>query len=340
MREEGMTLVELLIASLILAIMAVFIGNFLINSFDNNLFIQASGDLGNYSQQTVNTLRLDLTQSKKIFDRRDSGLGFWNKLQFPSEMRPLLGSRLPEIVQQGSFAPSKFEDLQKPFVQDAVGNILFFVEYLPAFESREDRFVIDRFRFVVEYLKELKEGSFDAQNPKILDLVRCESGAYADLVQVADVRDEIIRTKILQGLEAEKVETLWDSQAEPIAAFASVSGFTSRGARDPEHRIQLKNCQSVIKAMGRLNRTLGTIAYSVAMNSDEAFRIRDVIPKYAKPLLGRPLGSVPSFPHGFEVMVIGPKTSRQVFIRLVLAASLRKMTLSRESMIIATTKDS
>jgi type II secretory pathway component PulJ len=55
-KNSGMTLSELLIAALILAIMVIFIGSFLISGFQNNIRVQAIVDLGNNAQQTVNQI--------------------------------------------------------------------------------------------------------------------------------------------------------------------------------------------------------------------------------------------------------------------------------------------
>jgi len=333
-QEKGITLVELLMASLIMAIMFLFISQFLLNSFNNNLFIQATSDLGNYSQQTVNYLRLNISQSRKIMDNTAKGLSYWQSLDFKDSSIPLEDSKLPEIIPHGSLSPSNEENYNQPFVRDAIGNVLFYVEHLPSLEDKEHNRLIDLYRFVVYFLVKKNDARFSEKKPYYLDLMQCKSAPYADYFQVQSLKHEQIRDDILALLLDSKVVALWDYQVNAEVAFTKIRGFEPGDEPLTRHLIQLTQCNSAIQGMGSVDRPAGRITYSVAFNRNKDFPIRFSVPQYAIADVSKP-----AFPSGFEVMIVGPKSGRQILIHLVLAAPLYKRIISRESSVIATAKD-
>ena len=331
--QKGITIIELLIAAGIVAIMALFVGNFLIDSFDNNRMVQGLADLGNYSQQAVNRIRLDISQSKRLMDNSIDGIGYWDLVRFPQNIRPVAGSRLPEIIDHGSLSPSKVDDFRNPFIRESAGNILFYAEHMPAIESVKDKRVIDIYRFVVYFLLEHKGNGFNPNVNSYLDLQRCESGPYADLYQVRDVQNDKVRRHILNILEESNVTALWDPQVSSAVAFTRMDGYDPKNSQPlVRHAIQMKRCFSAISGLGRLARSTGTILYSVSFNKGKHFQINRPVPLYAK--------AEETFPHGFEVLIVGPRSARQVLLRIVLAAPLRKQILTREATVIATVRDS
>jgi hypothetical protein len=334
-KNSGMTLSELLIAALILAIMVIFIGSFLISGFQNNIRVQAIVDLGNNAQQTVNQIKLEMSQSKRIFDNGPVGLGYWEALGFQKGNLPLVGSKLPEIISHGSLSPSNEGNFRNPFVRESVGNMIFFVEHLPALESQKDKRIIDLYRFVVYFLSQKNKDRFSPKIPYYLDLVRCESSSYADLSQMYHVQDEEVRANLLSLLSNFGVAAFWDSQADADVAFTQLKGYAPGQDPEVQHRIQMVKCKSSVTEIGRVTRPPGTVTYSVAHNTSTKFPIRLQVPLFAKPQNNEEM-----FPSGFEVVIVGPKSGRQVLLRLVLAANVRDQILTRGSSVIAMVKDS
>ena len=333
--EKGLTLTELLMAAGIMALMVMFIGKFLLDSYSSNLYLQSTTDLGNYSQQTVNQIRLDLSQSKRILDNSEHGLGYWRSAFFPEKFQPIEGSTLPEIVPQGSLSPSNVDDFKNPYVPESVGNALFYAEHRPALEDKDSGRIIDLYRFVSYFLHESHEARFSNQRPYFLDLMRCESKPYADYYQMYHIKEENIRRSLLNMLEQSNVVALWDYQASAEVAFTPLQNFEPGDFPLNQHLIQMDHCRSVIPQLGRADRPAGSLTYSVAFNKTDSFPIKLPVPLYAKARL-----ETPSFPHGLEIMIVGPKNGRQVLIRLVLAANITTQIVSRESSVIASVKDS
>lgn len=342
--QKGLTLVELLIASLIMGIMAIFIGTFLIESFTHNLEIEAAGDLGNFSQQTVNRMRLELSQSRRLFDQSEGGHSYWEALHLPKGLQPSSGSRLPEIVPHGSLSPSNSENYRNPFVRDSVGNILFFAQHESAMQTLREKTMVDLYHFVAYFLVERREARFSPKIPMYLDLMRCESGLYADLGQLRDIRDDETRSKALKTLQANGVLALWDVGQSADVAFTELVDYKPGKAPLVKPAIEMKNCVQAISSLGYRDRLSGPMTYSVAFNGGAQFNIRRQVPLFAgTPTAASAASLAPGemrFPNGFEIVMVGPKSGRQVYLRLVLAANIRRSITTRDASIIATVKDS
>src|SRR5262249_39841878 len=143
---------------------------------------------------------------------------------------------------------------------------------------------------------EMKDEKFSREYPSYLDLVRCDSHPYADLSQIQDISDAKARDSILNQLQAKGVAALWDTQAEAQVAFTSIDWYQPGKAPEVRHRIAMQDCLSAVTGLGRLNRAVGRVMYSVAFNQAKDFPILRQVPLYAQ--ASKAEGS---FPNGFEV---------------------------------------
>lgn len=323
MRARGLTLIEMMVSLAIFSVIALATMTFIISSLKVNFHVEAQTDVSNMGQQALDDLRGSLAQSKKLLDI-DSG--FLPLVDLSAAPAPVGEVRLPRIEPAGSLSP-RAGSKDGPFQKDSVGNAILFVEALSPFQDPATKRLIDRYRFVLYYVGKA-EGRI-AHVPYALDLVRVESGAYADFTQL-DALDEESEHTIVAALEKAGVGYAWDPGAPPIAAFSRLSGARVQIPPEPQHRIAPANVVSALPGIGRAQRGAGMIGYSIAPNDGEV-PIRTAVPKFAR--------VDADFPHGFEVMVTGPSHGRKVFVRLVLAAEAQGRFFSREHQMMAAVWD-
>lgn len=319
----GFTLIEAMVSLAIFSVIAVVVSTFLIDSTRVNYSLEAQTETGTMGQQGLDGMRWSLEQSRRLLDV-DSG--YLPSIDLAGAPKPAGEIRLPRIEPNASLSPRGTRE--QPFVKDAVGNALLFVEALPPWREPQTGRLIDRSRFVLYYVARL-EGHRFAHMPFCLDLVRWESGVYADFQQVESLDDELAR-RVIGGLAKEGITFAFDNGSPPEAAFSRLEGGRLVRPPEPRHRIAAANVASALPGLGRSQRVSGMIGYTVAPNDGEV-PIATRVPGYAQAADG--------FPNGFEVLVAGPGHGRKVMVRLVLAAEARGRYYSREHRMIAAVWD-
>lgn len=319
----GFTLIEAMVSLAIFSIIAVVISTFLIDSTRVNYSLEAQSDTGVMGQQGLDSIRWSLEQSRRLLDV-DSG--YLPLMDLDGAPAPGGEIRLPRIVPNASISPRGTRE--QPFARDAVGNALLFVEALPPWREPQTGHLIDRSRFVLYYVAR-KEGQSFAHMPFCLDLIRWESGVYADFQQIESLGDEMA-ARVVGGLAKEGINFAFDTGAPPEAAFSRLEGGRLVRPPEPRHRVKAANVASALPGIGRSQRASGVIGYTVAPNDGEV-PIATRVPGLAKAADG--------FPHGFEVVVTGPGHGRKVMLRLVLAAEAHGRYYSREHQAIASVWD-
>lgn len=321
--SRGLTLIEMMVSLAIFSVIALAAMSFIVSSLKVNYAVEAQADTSNMGQQALDQLRGSLAQSKKLLDV-DSG--FLELVDLAAAPAPAGVIRLPKIEPNGSLTP-RAGSKDGAFTKSSVGNAILFVEALSPFQEPKTKRLIDRYRFVLYYVSKV-EGRL-ANVPYMLDLVRVESGPYADFTQV-DALDDDIEGTVVGALEAAGVGYAWDPGAPAIAAFSRLSGSRLVTPPEPKHHIVPIRTASAIPGIGRKMRGAGVIGYSIALNDGDV-PIRTPVPKYAQVADG--------FPNGFEVLVTGPGHGRKVLVRLVLVAEAQQRFFSREHQIIAAVWD-
>jgi prepilin-type N-terminal cleavage/methylation domain-containing protein len=322
-REGAVTLIELMVSLAIFSVIALAAMSFMISSLKVNYYVEAQTDASNMGQQALDEMRGSLAQSKKLLDVNSEFLALVDLSSAPELAGEL---RLPKIEPGGSLSP-RAGSKDGPFNKSSVGNALLYVEALSPFQDPSTKRFIDRYRFVLYYVGKA-EGRI-AHVPYVLDLVRVESGEYADFTQLDALSEEMEHT-IVAALEKSGITHAWDPGAPPIAAFSRLSGARLVVPPEPKHRIVPARIASALPGVGRSQRGAGVIAYSIAPNDGDV-PIRNVVPKYGQAADG--------FPLGFEVLVTGPGHGRKVFVRLVVAAEAQGRFFSREHQMLAAVWD-
>ncbi|MFP5246673.1 MAG: hypothetical protein ACLGH0_08255, partial [Thermoanaerobaculia bacterium] len=122
--------------------------------------------------------------------------------------------------------------------------------------------------------------------------------------------------RIVQKLIAAGLQRAWDPGRPINNAFYDLFGATdgtfNTALNNPT--IPLTNTRTLLRGMLGA-RISGKMAYSVAFQRTPPFSLTQTIPLFA-----RPNNSLPNYPSGFEVKIVGPAGNRQVFSRVMLMA--------------------
>jgi prepilin-type N-terminal cleavage/methylation domain-containing protein len=307
--DGGYTLVELMITVAIVGIMTASI----IPLFKLAQYGLSSGEsrssLKTVGENSVNRIVHQLEQCKRIFENNASDNAFKSRAQLTGLPSALTGSALPIIEENGGISPST-----TTFVAGGVGNSLFFAAIdQPVTVSVADSALVtqtlrlDVYHFVYYYLG---TDSGYIQTTRKINLWEWQSVKYVDYNQIVGIVDATEKTHALTALSAAGYPYSWNPSTTTVtAAFFTIAGGALTAA--PNHDIPEASGKQLISIVTGI---LGSgYAYSISPNTSASFQTSATVPLFAT--------ASGLFPSGFEVVVVGPNSARQVFVRLVLVAA-------------------
>jgi hypothetical protein len=343
-RDDGVSFTELLVVMFLFTVIGIMVYDLLVGTAQTNLYLEANNDLSEYGQRTVNEIKTEVLQSKRLFDDSSQGQDYLDALELDNAPPPINTSDLATIEVNGSFSPSLASDPEYPFDPESVGNAIFFVQALPPYISTDDAVRIDLYRFMYYYLSKNGTAAIGSQ-PEILELYRWQSVPFADYNQLNQLNElgdsgatlsatlTALRTADpASGRPA--VEVAWNPDEDADDAFYEFSGGSLPASPNGSYEIAMEDGSIAIRNLNA-PRIGGDMIYSVAYNTDPDFELSDQVPVFAEASHNQD-----GFPHGFEVMIGGPTGGRRVMIRLVLAADAGHARLvSRENVVLINARD-
>jgi prepilin-type N-terminal cleavage/methylation domain-containing protein len=227
------------------------------------------------------------------------------------------------------------------------GNILFITRQLPPVLIPYDHdnnpltpninFPADRYRFEIYYLTRNNNRAFGSAAYSV-DLIQARSIDFADyfqlnaLIGAGGSFSAAQKTQIVNGLTAAGINIAWDPMNQPVTnAFYSIGASGTMTLKSGQG-IWVYSAKSMLPELqgGSIS---GKIVYSVGFRptATTTFPISGVgydttgtqvmgiqIPKYAVVD-----STLPSFPSGFEVKIVGSGAARKVLLRLVLLSNYK-----------------
>lgn len=278
------------------------------------MFNESHNDLAVMSQKAVNTIQTEVLQAKLVYEDDAVGNAYRAALAFPSTPSVWTTSVLP-IIDSNTTTFTADTSTQR-----FTGNTLFLVRQLPPLSIMYDHdnvkntpdveFLADRYSFQYFYLRKESGQSFGGSGQAV-DLMRATSAEYADYFQLSSVTAQ--PGKLVQKVIAAGLAQAWDPGKPLGSAFYQLSGATD-GSFDAALKtptIPIVSARSLLPGLfgGRIS---GRMAYSVGFAT---FPIPQKLAMFA-----RTNTSLPNYPAGFEVKIIGPSRNRQVLARLVVMA--------------------
>jgi prepilin-type N-terminal cleavage/methylation domain-containing protein len=309
---SGMTLVEVMMTLAILSIIVVALVPLIQTSTRALTEFEARSSLDAESQKAMNRMTQVLTESKRIFQNTAGDAGFLAAVQLSSGApAAMTGSELPTIEATGSVSPSSTSS----FVADSVGNSLFFASLdLPQDLTVDDASSstqsvrIDAYHFNYYYLAQDDGAQIGGQDR--ISIWEWRSVSYADYGEIAAVSDSTERGNVVAALKTAGFDYAWDSSTGTASAAFYALGSDGSLTLDSSPTILQKSARSLIRIVTGI--TWGDYRYGVSPNTSAAFETNNPVPEFA--------AASGSFPSGLEILVVGPDSSRQILLRLVMAA--------------------
>jgi len=308
--RPGFTLVELLITLVIISLVIPVIYEVSEGIIFSTNTITAVNDIKLINQRLIEDIKSDVVQSAMIFDDNSS---YKDRivLNVPSPYASLDRNKLPVINETGSFPPNPAD----------VGNILFMARYLTPVEvtvSSTD-YRIDRYRFLYYFLAKDTSTTIKGRNPIVL-LKAQSREIYVDYVTINNVSDNNVKKAIVQALYSMNIRYAVDLKNVRFYSLGSNGNISP----DNNHRIQT-DTGFASRNFGANQLPTGKVYYGIGYNNMGYM----AIPKFATVS-----DTGDGFPHGFEVAIVGPRSSRDVLVRIVAVAHSSGKILGNENITV------
>jgi hypothetical protein len=244
--------------------------------------------------EAIARLQRELVSSKRLFGDVPGDRTYLNALQLPATL--LTEARLPAVVEGAS--------LETP-APDAAGNTLLFTVTLKPLDVAGVRVSVYRFHCYF-----LSADTVNLGGQPRLELWAWQSVPYADRQFLSQLSTAVL-PNVLTELAAQHISDAWDvSAATATTAFSTISGSTLVSATALIRQARADRCTKLLTGLTGDNFRLGVCPNVTAgMTTTPPLQV----PRFI---------AVPSalFPSGFEIIAGGDSQTRQVFVRLVMAA--------------------
>jgi prepilin-type N-terminal cleavage/methylation domain-containing protein len=372
--ERGLTLVELMIGMSILVIVVGLVTHMIVNTSKTQGRLRKENQMRQVINTSLFRMASQVNQTRMLMQADTLGYAYLGRLNMtgappfwgglPTANTTTGNLLLPTIRGDGSLAPEK-DCVNYPdnfFRANTAGNLLFFVKYAGNFNrftitTANMKRTLDVYEFKLFYLTNDSNLpgrnfiDFWRTNPSLrrLRLIEWTSLPYLDFTQFQDYLTDLSgadRTTIRSNLTAAGLTRVWDRSATAINnAFYSL-GLTTAAtpAADAAHVLPRARINDVLLS--------GNQDFSVAYNSNQNaasanyFPIRNPVPLFYQHNPPACNGALPApnttpnaatvaFPAGFEVMIVGPASGRNVLMRIT-SASPHYGTLVSHSNLLTT----
>jgi hypothetical protein len=317
----------MMVALMLLMVVGAMYYSLFIGTMSVNAFLESHNDMTTLGQRSVNHIKDEVGQSRKLYEEDAIGQSYRAAMTLPSLRPQLTGSLLPMIDATGV--------IEADGGTRRVGNALLiareehplsiWVDHDADGNTPDVEFLVDVLRLEYFYLAQNYDGGFYG-NPYYLDLMKARSVAYADYFQLTGLNPAAAQL-VAAELNAQGITTAWDPVLAANQAFFSIStsGVLS-GPVTPS--IDMSDAQSLVPEF-RGGSIQGKIDYSFGIQTDPPLPIASPVNLFAQ--------RSAEFPGGFEVLIVGPSSARMVFARLVLVSEHKgKLNVVTNSVISTT----
>jgi prepilin-type N-terminal cleavage/methylation domain-containing protein len=312
---RGVTLVELMMA---MAIFVVFMSVFypMLATFTGGFAAsEAHRALKTESGAALDHMGYRLIENKRLFLENTNDRLFFARivLSTATQRTPIPVTKLPIAEANGSLCTSS-----STFHPNSVGDALFFASFDSPIDQ-ETMFAtetvrIDTFRFNAYYLgamgtqKTIKVGNTGAGTRT---LWRWQSIRYVDYNRVrAIANNPVKKAYLLRNMNLQKgVRYAFDASTTNVNAAFYIISDSGTIYNDPNHMIQQYQCEQIANPM---TGVAGGGWHCGVMHNSTGTLTNTPVPLFAT--------WSSNFPFGFEVVVVGTPSARQIYLRLVLVA--------------------
>lgn len=332
--HDGHTLIE---ATMVLAISAFLITamtNLVSSSYDSQVHTQRMARLIEVEQELINDIRKELLSAVTLFQDDLTGRAYFDALQFDVDAPPLVGSRMPKAIVAPGFAKESTPG-------ERTGNVLTLAKqaWTTEFQAGSGtRYLIDMYRFASFYLTKANSQSNLKRMAKVksgprpnkpdgLILAKFVSEPVADGDQIDAITDPADRTQILEhlrrrtldvsGIKHPQVRLVWRrgrSLADP-GAIREIDPLSFSLSNDPVPPRPSGSWRIEADLHHSVRDLLEFRHLSIASNYASA--------GHGVSRFGRKDNANDGFPHGFEIQVAGPSSTREILVHMSVVGTNR-----------------
>ncbi|MHC4851788.1 MAG: type II secretion system protein [Planctomycetota bacterium] len=323
--RRGFTLVEVLIVLVITVFLVSTMANLIITTGDAAKYDERMARATEVNQEIINDLRTDLLATVNLFESGPVGDGYFDALDKDPSSPPLGTSALPTVIINGTFAKETTSGAM-------TGNVLMFAGQAWTTEftcTSSNSYLVDVYRIHCFYLTK-EDGGPKPGTAVGLNLTKFVGEPLADRNQIDAIVDPVDQGEVLTHLLTGSADAQGDTHP-PVK-------LVWRRGRDITE----------LDAMGEIDPFTGMISSTpVAPRPPGAWRILREPPKSSSGLLhyrhfslasnygarrfgvarfGLKSSGGDGFPHGFEVQIVGPSSSREVLVHISIVSTNHKGT--------------
>ena len=299
-RATGYTFLEIVIVLSILTTMALVVEKAIHSTTKTQLYLASVRKATERGHGLVYEIREKVTSSRRIFFDDDSGNDFLAAMDL-SRNPAVEWARLPTANDLGRLGPDEAG-------QPMTGNILFFVGETDATPtvadpSQQTIRYIDTYYFSCIYPHQTdRYVVLNESHENALDLIIWQSVEFPDYAQIMAISDAGERAQVVDDLKKNHGhDVAWDPTGDVGNSFYSLDDLKGTAAR-PLSSMTVPEDDATSRG-GRLVYTNVQLARA------------DINERRRRPIFATDDPNV-WLPHGFEVKVIGPTGSRQVWYHL------------------------
>lgn len=315
-RQAGFSMVEMIVAALLLSLMILAVTTLAINGGDAQEYARRLNRSTEITQDLIDQMRMELLTSIRVFGNDDAGADHLERLDLAGAPPLLAGSVLPTVSAVASIDADTA-------ARALTGNALFFARlgWTDRFRCTSgEEYLVDVYRWVYYYLTPEDGGPMPGRAIG-LNLVRVESeplvdGIAVDRIASAGDRAEVLRhlaqgTADVTGQVRPKATVVWLRDGDPAATgtFRQINDTTGALSNSPSGR---PSPWTILRSEPRVQGLLSYRHHSIATEFGATTRP-------SRFGLRSTLGV--GFPHGFEVQVVGPSSARQILIHFAVAST-------------------
>lgn len=321
--EVGFTMIEMVMATVMLLSLAFLVTSMIISGTDAQRFSDRLGRVTEISQDILADMQRDLQAAVRVFDADTLGMSYRGRV-----------APWPQAVALASSKPSSIQ-VSSTFKKDVSGTEKTGNELLFARQAWSDSFTctsgnayrVDTYRVVYYYLR--KEGVGPGKgSPHGLNLCKWVSEPLVNGAQVDAIADATDRTEVLKhlrdatpddsGAKHSPLHVVWMVGEDPATSgtFRQILADGSMTTTPVLPRANPWEIEREVKLSS--SGMLHAAHYSVASNWSQG---NQGTGRFA--IANNTTASV-GFPHGFEVQVVGPASARKVLVHLTLVSTNAK----------------
>lgn len=334
--QAGMTIVEVLAASAVLALMISIVMRVILSGSDAQHYADRTNRVTEITQDVIDDLRRELGSSIRLFESDATGAVYLSMLDLTG-VKAALGRRLPAIDATGIF--------ERDVVgAEKTGNSMLFARHAwstTKTATSTNLYRVDVYRLVHFYLA-AEDGGPQAGSATGVNLCKWVSEPLIDGNQIDNIVDPTDQAEVLMHLVNQTADD--DGQTHPRAEVVWLKGDDPSVSGSLRHIDDADGSLSNVPLAPRTAPWRFLRAPELSVDGLLHYRHHSIASNFGRASLGVAKFGITDngaqFPHGAEFQIVGPASARQVLLHLVLVSTNNRGQMAGSAMqVIVASRD-